>query len=115
MAEREQSLTWTKSVARWSRDGRAAYEAEREALLFVLFLFGRCTVFQSGRKLLHEGTFFFLSEFSGLIFIILAVLLCRAVFCLLNIQHIRVYQKKKISTLPAVCTYVRHMAFGLFS
>ena len=26
-------------MARWSRKGRAAYEAEREALLFIFFLF----------------------------------------------------------------------------
>jgi len=31
--EREGSFTRTESVARWSREGRAAYEAEREALL----------------------------------------------------------------------------------
>ena len=45
VAEREESFTRTESVARWSREGRAAYEAEREALLFDLFsffLFERC-------------------------------------------------------------------------
>ena len=39
MAEREESFTRTESVARSSRDGRAAYEAERDALLFVFFSF----------------------------------------------------------------------------
>ena len=38
-----------------------------------------------------------------------AALPCRPVLCLSCIQHI------KISTLPGVCTYVRHAAFGLFS
>ena len=39
VAEREESFTRTESVARWSREGRAVHEAEREALLFVFFLF----------------------------------------------------------------------------
>ena len=42
-----------ESVARWSKEGRAAYEAEREVLLFDFFLFVSstgCKVFQSGRK-----------------------------------------------------------------
>ena len=38
-AEREGSFTRTESVARWSREGRAAYEAEREALLFDLLFY----------------------------------------------------------------------------
>ena len=57
VAESEGSFTRTESVARWSREGRAAYEAEREALRFDFFLFflrDRRKVFQSGRKLLHE-------------------------------------------------------------
>ena len=45
MAEREKRFTRTESVVRWSRDVRAAYEAEREALLFAFyFLAGaRCS------------------------------------------------------------------------
>ena len=39
VAESEESFTRTESVARWSRDGRAAYEAEREALLYVFLSF----------------------------------------------------------------------------
>ena len=39
VAEREESFTRTEPVSRWSREGRAAYEAEREALLFVFLLF----------------------------------------------------------------------------
>ena len=45
MAEREESFTRTKSVARWSREGQAAYEAERALLLFFFFL-DWFTVFQ---------------------------------------------------------------------
>ena len=36
-AEREESLTRTESVARWSREGRAAYEAERRSAVRFLF------------------------------------------------------------------------------
>ena len=45
VAEREESLTRTEPVATWSREGWAAYEADREALLFVhFFLTGaRCS------------------------------------------------------------------------
>ena len=35
--EREENLTQTESVARWSREGRSAYEAERKALLSIFF------------------------------------------------------------------------------
>ena len=52
---------------RWLREGWAAYKAEREALLFILFLFltssTRYKVCQSGRKQFHErgmGIFFLL-------------------------------------------------------
>ena len=38
VAEREESFTRTESVVRWSRDGRAAYEAKKDALLFVFVL-----------------------------------------------------------------------------
>ena len=37
VAGSQESFTRTESVPRWSRLGRAAYEAEREALLFVCF------------------------------------------------------------------------------
>ena len=51
VAEREESFTWTESVARWWREGRAAYEAERALLLdyFLFFYLTGCKVFQSGR------------------------------------------------------------------
>ena len=39
VAEREESFAQAESVARWSREGGAAYEAGREALPFVFFLF----------------------------------------------------------------------------
>ena len=91
VAEREESFTRTESEARWSREGRAAYVAEREALLFDFFSFDRCKVFQSGRKLLLETGrgFFFLSEIFGFMSIVFAVLLCRAVLSLSYIQHIK--------------------------
>ena len=84
-------LTRTESVARWSREGRVAYEAEREALQFDFLLLDRCKVLQSSdRKQLHERgrRFFFFPNF---IFIVFAVLLCRAVPSLLYIpvQHIK--------------------------
>ena len=34
VAKRKESFIRTELVARWSREGRAAYEAEREALMF---------------------------------------------------------------------------------
>ena len=45
VAEREEIFTRTDSVVRWSRDGRAAYEAERSsAVRFFSFLIGaRCS------------------------------------------------------------------------
>ena len=39
VAESEESFTRADSVTRWSREVRAAYEAEREALLLDFFLF----------------------------------------------------------------------------
>ena len=39
VAAREESLTRTESVARWSREGREACEAEREAPIFVFSFF----------------------------------------------------------------------------
>ena len=63
VAESKENFTPTESVARGSREGRVAYEAETEALLYVFFkiyiyiyIFDRCKVFQSDRKLFHEGT-----------------------------------------------------------
>ena len=68
VAERKESFARTESVARWSREGRAAYEADREPLLFDLYIFfflTRCKVLRSGRKLLHERgrRFFFFPNF----------------------------------------------------
>ena len=52
VAESEESVTRTESVPRWSREGRAAHEAEGEAPLFDpgFVFFYRCEMFQSGRK-----------------------------------------------------------------
>ena len=66
-------------------------------------------MFQSGRKLLHERGrgFYFLQEIFGFIFIVFAVLLYWAVLSLSNIPG-TAYQKKRINTIPGVCTYVLH-------
>ena len=111
VAEGEESFTRTESVARWSREGLAAYEAEGEALPFVFFFFfffDRCKVFQSGKTKLRTGEvrgFFFLPEIFGVIlhgFCGAAVPRCAFSFFV----HIT-YQNKKLSTLPGVSTYVR--------
>ena len=39
VAESKGNFTRTESVPRWMREGRAAYEAEREALLYDFFYF----------------------------------------------------------------------------
>ena len=64
--EREESFTRTESEARWSREGRAAYETEREALLseFVLFsLTGARYSNQAEHYYMRGGVFFFFPEF----------------------------------------------------
>ena len=125
VAESKESFTRTESVARWSREGRAVYEAEREALLYVFFVVvDWCKVFQSDRKLFHEGTgFFFFPTFSVSFPLLLrcccAVLLCRAVLSFSMSKeekavrrtavHTRMSKRKRI-TLPRVCTYVRHVS-----
>ena len=67
-------------------------------------------MFHSGRKILHEGTgiLFVLSKTFGFIFMVIAVLLCRAVRSLAYIQQ--THRNKEISTLPGVCTNVRHVS-----
>ena len=104
-------------MARWSREGRAAYEAEREALLYVFFLFlffDRCKVFQSDRKIFHEGAgIFFLFDFFGFIFIVFAVLLCRAVLSLSYCSSTYSKHSKRGKGSPDlgyVYTYVRHVS-----
>ena len=39
VAESKEFFNRTDSVAKWSREGRVVYDAEREALLYVLFIF----------------------------------------------------------------------------
>ena len=108
VAESEESFTRTESVAKWSREGRAAHEAEKEALLFDFFplLIGAKGV--PIRQEVRGRGFFFLSIFFRFIFIVFAVLLllCRAVLSLSYIQQ--AYQKKRIS-LTGAFTYVRHV------
>ena len=117
VAEREESYTWTESVARWSRQSRVgAYEAEREALLFHFFLlcrFDRYKVFQLGRKLLHERGrefSFFIPKFSVSFSLFLRY--CCAVLCSLSYIRVQTYSisKEEKSPLPGVCTYVRHVS-----
>ena len=102
------SYTWTESVARWSQEGRAAYEAEREALLLFFCFFGRCMVFQSGRKCLHgrDGDCFVISENSGFIYIAFcgAAVPCCAFSFFVN-RACRVSKEEK--TYPTWGTYVR--------
>ena len=106
VAKGEESFTRTESMTRWSREGRAAYEAEKEALLFDFFcLFYLCKVFQSGRKFVHHETeICFFSNMLFCISVVFAVLLCRAVLSLSYIQQ--AYQKKKMIALPGICICV---------
>ena len=110
VAESEESFIRTESVARWSREGRPAYEVERGALLFVFLLFfDRCKAFQSGRKLLHQrGSFFFsfrIFRFHFHCFCGGAAVPC----CAFSFVHTACLNKK-ISTLSGVCTYARHVS-----
>ena len=118
--QRGGKLTRTESVARWSREGRAAYEADRKALLFDFFISSPVQGVPNGRKLIpgtREGRFFSFRIF-GFIFIVFAVLLCRAGFSLSYIQHIA--RKKYLPYLGYVRTYgmrrsgwMEHGAFGI--
>ena len=92
VAESEESFTRTESVARWSREGRAAYEAEREALLFFCFCFffdrsvQGVPIRQKIIKLFQEkdGDIFFPPIFSVSFYFVFTVLLCRCgVLCFL--------------------------------
>ena len=58
VAEKEESFTRTESVVGWSRDGRAAYEAERreKPCCSIFFFFDRCKVFhQAGNYYMMRG------------------------------------------------------------
>ena len=108
MAERQESYTRTESVTRWSQEWRAAYEAEREALLYSMLSFltgARCSNQAENNCLRGDGDFFLLSEIFGSIFIVCVLRCCCAVMCFLYRTS---YQNKKIkSTLPGVCMCVR--------
>ena len=71
--ESGENFTRTKSVARWSRGGRAAYEAEREAMLYVFFVLfftsARCSN-QTENDFMRGRGIFFLPNFFGFIFIV---------------------------------------------
>ena len=114
VAEREESFTRNESVARWSREGRAACEAEREALVFDFFLFfflTGCKVFQSGRKYLHErGRGFFSSRehrFHFHCFRCAAVPCCAFVHTSTEIEHNRYLVSKEDNKYPTWGMYAR--------
>ena len=87
VAEREESFTRTESVARWSREGRAAYEAERGALMFDFFSFVlldrcvRCSNQAEDNCARADGDFLFLPIF--LVSFSLFLLCCCVVLCFL--------------------------------
>ena len=85
VAEREEIFTRTESVARWWREGRAAYERLREALLsYFLFLTGATCSNEAGNNYIRgDGDFIFIFQIFRIfvfifIFIVFAVLLCRS-------------------------------------
>ena len=99
-------------MARWSREGRAVYEAEREALLydFLFFLTVQGVPIRQQIIRMKEGVgdFFFLFNVFGFIFIVLrcaSVPWCYFSFVQQYLQQ--ACQKRKRITLPRVCTYVR--------
>ena len=110
VAESEERFTRTESVARLSRQGWAAYEAEREALLLIFFSFVtgvRCSN-QTERYCMRGRVFcFFFSKVSVSFFIFLRC--CCAVLCFLFLTYSN-HIKKEYSTLPEVCTYVRYVS-----
>ena len=107
MAESKENFTRTESVARWSRKGRAVYEAEREALLYDFFIFFTCArcYNQTEKGFVRGRGLLFLPNFYGCIFIVFAVLLCRAV---LSLSYRSTYSKhiKRGKGLPYL-GYVR--------
>ena len=100
VAEREEIFTRTESVARWWREGRAAYERLREALLFdFLFLTGaRCSNEARNNYIGGDGDFLFLFSnfrFHFHCFCGAAVPCCACSF--------RTYQNKKKSMYVRTC------------
>ena len=96
VAESEENFTRTESVVRWSREGRAASEAEREALLFFFFLFRPVHGVPIRQKIISgEGRgFFFFPNFSVSFYVVFAVLLCRcAVLYLFFFRTYSIYIK----------------------
>ena len=111
MAKSKESFTRTESVARWSREGRAAYEAEREALLFDLFRFFflngvRCSNQAGNEYTSGDGDFFYLSEIFGFIFIVFAVLLCFR-FRTYEYRHTDIQHIKSRKKYPTWGMYIR--------
>ena len=85
VAEMEESFTRTESVARWSREGREAYEAERDAPMFDFFLSFfltgvRCSN-QAGNYYTRGDRFFLFPKLS--VSFSLFLLCCCAVLCIL--------------------------------
>ena len=94
MAESEKSFTWTKSVARWSREGRAAYEA----VLFNSFFFSGARGANQAEKNVYEGGGNFVYSFRnfGLIFIVLRC--CCAMLFFLFRTYCSYCKEKRYST-----------------
>ena len=88
----EESFIRNESVARWSREGRAAYKAEREALLFDFCSTGTGYSNQTGTNYVRgDGGYFFKQTFVLPFFcgvMLGCPVLCRASF-------FRAYQEKR--------------------
>ena len=108
VAEWEESFTRTESVARWPRERLAAYEAVREALMFVFFFLtgARCSNETINNNVRSDGDCFILFMFS---FSFGLHLYCGALpFCAFYLVHIKKSMRYNGSTYM-------HAASGLFS
>ena len=78
MWQREQSFTRTEYVARWSGEGRAAYEAERSSAVRFCFSTGaRCSNEAGNNYIRGDVDFFFFFKFR--FYVNQFAVLCRAV------------------------------------
>ena len=75
------------------------------SFFFLLVTGARCSN-QAEKYYMRRGFSSFFPIFSVSFFIVFSVLLCRAV---LSLSYIQQAYQKKISTLPGVRTYVRHV------
>ena len=65
MAESEDNFLRTESVETWPLEGRAAYEAEREALLYYTFFF----FFFTGARYYSNQTLYYFMRGAGFVFL----------------------------------------------